>query len=74
MGSPLMTSSNPIRKQNPLLKDDSCVKFKMKENIMTGKTEAVDSTGTFSPQLAKKVSGFTGVVKESRFKGTAKEN
>lgn len=62
-----MTSSNPLRKNNPMLKDDSCVKFKMKENIMTGKTEGIDSSnGNFSPMLNKKTSAFTQ-PKESRF-------
>jgi hypothetical protein len=37
--SPLMTSANPLRKHGEMLKDDSCLKFKMKESVLTGKTE-----------------------------------
>lgn len=32
-----MTTKNPIRKQGKL-RDDSCLKFKMKENMVLGKT------------------------------------
>jgi hypothetical protein len=30
---------SPLLKKNQMLKDDSCLKFKMKENLMTGKTD-----------------------------------
>jgi hypothetical protein len=36
--SPLMTSKNRDRKNKGLTRDDSCLKFKMKENVMTGRT------------------------------------
>ena len=37
--SPLMMSKNKDRKNKGLTRDDSCLKFKMKENVMTGRTE-----------------------------------
>ncbi len=37
--SPLMTTKNKDRKNKGLLRDDSCLKFKMKENLMTGRTD-----------------------------------
>lgn len=37
--SPLMMSKNKERKNKGLLRDDSCLKFKMKENVMTGRTD-----------------------------------
>jgi hypothetical protein len=37
--SPLMLTRNKDRKVKGLLRDDSCLKFKMKENVMTGKTD-----------------------------------
>ena len=37
--SPLMMSKNKDRKNRGLTRDDSCLKFKMKENVMTGRTE-----------------------------------
>jgi hypothetical protein len=37
--SPLMLTKNNARKNNGLLRDDSCLKFKMKENILTGRTD-----------------------------------
>lgn len=37
--SPLMTTKNKERKNKGLVRDDSCLKFKMKENIMTGRTD-----------------------------------
>ena len=48
--SPLLTSSNPKRKQvdNKNLKKDSCVDFKMakENNVMTGETETVNNVET----------------------------
>jgi hypothetical protein len=41
MMSPLLTSANPYRKKDTLLKEDSCLKFKMQENVLTGKTNGV---------------------------------
>jgi hypothetical protein len=41
--SPLMTTKNKEKKNPALLRDDSCLKFKMKENLMTGKTDEGDS-------------------------------
>lgn len=34
-----MMSKNKERKNKGLLRDDSCLKFKMKENVMTGRTD-----------------------------------
>ena len=51
--SPLLTSANPKRKLNKSLKKDSCVEFKIaKENMMTGKTEAIEKN------TREKISGF----------------
>jgi serine/threonine protein kinase len=44
--SPLLTSANPARKKETMLKKDSCVDFKMgKENVFTGKVDTVTETG-----------------------------
>jgi serine/threonine protein kinase len=37
--SPLMMTKNNARKHPGLLRDDSCLKFKMKENLLTGRTD-----------------------------------
>lgn len=37
--SPLMMTKNNARKHPTLLRDDSCLKFKMKENLLTGRTD-----------------------------------
>lgn len=37
--SPLMTTKNQARKQGGRLRDDSCLKFKMKENIAMGRAD-----------------------------------
>lgn len=64
--SPLMTSKNRDRKNRGLTRDDSCLKFKMKENVMTGKTEncetvdEIDSPANLRLKVSKPV--------ESRFK------
>jgi hypothetical protein len=34
-----MTSKNKERKVKGLVRDDSCLKFKMKESVMTGRTD-----------------------------------
>ena len=77
--SPLMTSANPFRKnmQQELLKDDSCIKFKMKETVMTGKTEALerDSRDSIdSPMLKKSMMPNGQILKESRFGEERKMN
>lgn len=68
--SPLMTSANPLKRNPALLKDDSCLKFKMKETLLTGKTEggydSQDSMSIDSPQLKKNMMS-SGQPKESRF-------
>jgi hypothetical protein len=69
--SPLMTTKNKERKNPALLRDDSCLKFKMKENLMTGNTDEGDSVNEINSPLLKK-SANTGVTctkgPESRFK------
>ena len=60
-------------KKNPaLLRDDSCLKFKMKENILTGNTDEGDSVNEINSPLLKKNStsnGSNGIKgQESRFK------
>lgn len=58
--SPLLTSSNPARKEDKMLKKDSCVAFKMgKENVLTGKTETVGDTGSTNNSVGKR---FESVV------------
>ena len=37
--SPLMMTKNNERKKKVVLRDDSCLKFKMKENLLTGRTD-----------------------------------
>lgn len=61
------SSESPILKKNQLLKDDSCLKFKMKETLMTGKTDEVDSSSNSidSPNLKKALSSYK--PKESKF-------
>jgi hypothetical protein len=39
-----MMTKNKERKNKPLLRDDSCLKFKMKENVMTGRTDENSET------------------------------
>lgn len=40
--SPLLTSANPARKKDKMIKKDSCLDFKMgKENLLTGKVETI---------------------------------
>lgn len=59
--SPLMTTKNKERKNPALLRDDSCLKFKMKENIMTGKTDVGDSVNEInSPVLKRNSLGSSG--------------
>jgi hypothetical protein len=66
--SPLMTSSNPFRRQAEPLVDDSCLKFKMKESVMTGKTEEYENSTIDSPNLKKAInSSQQPMYKESRF-------
>ena len=53
--SPLLTTSNPLRKQDKMLKKDSCVDFKMgKENVLTGKVETVNDTGSTNNSVGKR--------------------
>jgi serine/threonine protein kinase len=66
-GSPLMLSKNRERKNKGLVRDDSCLKFKMKESVMTGRTdensdsiEEIDSPANLKVKQPKPV--------ESRFK------
>lgn len=65
--SPLMLTKNKERKVKGLLRDDSCLKFKMKENLMTGRTDEsgetideIDSPAAIKQRVVK--------VNESRFK------
>lgn len=70
--SPLMMTKNNARKNPVFLKADSCLKLKMKENILTGRAEQGGETvdQIDSPGLRKKISRPGGV--ESRFKRMAK--
>jgi hypothetical protein len=66
--SPLMTSANPFRKNNQEpLRDDSCVKFKMKETIMTGKTDTLDSHDSIDSPMLKR--NMMNNNQKSRFGG-----
>lgn len=69
IGSPLMTSADPKRKRPELLKDDSCLKFKMKESVMNGRVEEYESSALDSPQLKKSLGAGGGGLshKESQF-------
>ena len=64
--SPLMMSKNRDRKNKGLTRDDSCLKFKMKENVMTGRTENCDSIDEIDSPANLKHKGQKAV--ESRFK------
>lgn len=69
--SPLLMTKNNARKNPQLLKDDSCLKFKMKENILTGRTDNSETVDEIdSPGLKMKPLRSGGV--ESRFKRMAK--
>ena len=53
--SPLLTSANPARKQDKMLKKDSCVDFKMgKENVFTGKVDTLTETGSTNNSVGKR--------------------
>lgn len=53
--SPLVTTANPARKEDKLIKKDSCLEFKMgKENVFTGKVETVGDTGSTSNSVGKR--------------------
>ena len=65
--SPLMMTKCQERKKKVLIKNDSCLKFKMKENIMTGRTDAnEDMVDEISSPAAIKSKAIK--VNESRFK------
>lgn len=68
-----MMTKNNARKNPGLLRDDSCLKFKMKENLLTGRTDQAGETvdEIDSPGIKKRPLVKGGV--ESRFKKMAKE-
>lgn len=65
-----MLSNNPARKVPAFLREDSCLKFKMKENVLTGRTDQQDSSVNEinSPELKSKSSKIGVVGPLSRFK------
>lgn len=67
-----MMTRNNARKNPGMLRDDSCLKFKMKENVMTGRTDQNGETieEIDSPALKKKATKNGG---ESRFKKMANQ-
>lgn len=66
-----MISRNRDKKKKGLTRDDSCLKFKMKENVMTGNTENCDSINEIdSPAALHNKVKKTG---ESRFKQATQE-
>jgi serine/threonine protein kinase len=66
--SPLLTSSNPARKKEMMLKKDSCVEFKMgKENVFTGKVETVGDTGALTSNSVGKRFESVVMPKISKF-------
>jgi len=68
-----MITKNNARKQPGLLRDDSCLKFKMKENLLTGRTDQSETVDEIdSPGFKKRPMGGRNGV-ESRFKKMAKE-
>jgi len=67
-----MMSKNKDRKNKGLARDDSCLKFKMKESVMTGRTdengesiEQIDSPAVINKRPHKPI--------ESRFKKAAQQ-
>ena len=69
--SPLLTSSNPARRQQKLMKKDSCVDFKMgKENVFTGKVETIAETNSTANSVGKR---FQSVVMPKVSKFSAKK-
>lgn len=53
--SPLLTSSNPARRNDKGIKKDSCLDFKMgKENVFTGKVETLAETGSTHNSVGKR--------------------
>lgn len=72
-----MTTKNKERKNPALLRDDSCLKFKMKENLLTGKADEGDSVNEINSPLLKKSSVTTAMSgtkgPESRFKRMSNE-
>jgi len=53
--SPLLQSSNPLRKLEKGIKKDSCLDFKMgRENVFTGKVDTVTETGSTASSVAKR--------------------
>jgi serine/threonine protein kinase len=67
--SPLLTSSNPARR-NEKIKKDSCVDFKMgKENVFTGKVETLTETGSTANSVGKR---FESVISPKISKFTVK--
>lgn len=69
--SPLLTSANPARRQDKLLKKDSCVDFKMgKDNVFTGKVDTVTETGSTNNSVGKR---FESVVMPKISKFSAKK-
>jgi len=62
-----MMSKNRERKNKGLVRDDSCLKFKMKESVMTGRTdENADTIEEIESPAIIKQNKFKPV--ESRFK------
>jgi len=70
--SPLMMTRNHARKNPNNLRNDSCLKFKMKENLMSGRTDQGEGESEIdSPMLLKAIGGKNG---QSRFKRLAKND
>ena len=69
--SPLLTSSNPARKLDKMIKKDSCVDFKMgKENVFTGKVDTIAETNSTNNSVGKR---FESVVMPKVSKFSAKK-
>jgi len=52
--SPLLTTSNPLRKLDKTIKKDSCVEFKMgKDNVFTGKVDTIAETTSTHNSVGK---------------------
>ncbi len=53
--SPLLQSSNPVRRLEKGIKKDSCLDFKMGgENLFTGKVDTVAETGSTANSVGKR--------------------
>ena len=63
-----MLTKNNERKSKGLTREDSCLKFKMKESVMTGGNSCNSSNSISSPAGSPKLIKKESKAMESRFK------